>query len=341
MPQSRAGDDVRKRLARQVTSDYNAMLASGDILSGEALPVEPPDGENGAVATQPPPAPPTPEPAPETPETPAAKYAGKYQSVEALEQGYTHMLGLSSRINEENRQLKEQLARQVGSPPPANGGAPPQTAAPRVNPAQRNTTDWIRQEAVVKLAETTGIDPLPLAEFARTVAAQTVEMARQEVGEQLAPIQAIQTAQARFNALHPEAAQFQSELAAFTASMSPDDQNEVQNMIAGGNLLGAMKYTWAQFRLETKAATEGQMKANSKVAEEERTTARAAANLPPSASPATPIRAAADQPPDPKYIKDLQERARNHDADAQVELRRLTFGRMMHPSLRTWEGPAQ
>lgn len=336
-------EDVRRRIAAQAQSGYNDMVRNGGV-DGQLLPEIPPDGEQASDMAPPPivtPTPPAPEPAVE--ETAPKKYAGKYDDVPNLEQGYIHLQQMTGRITDENKQLKEQIARLSGLPGSTGGSphvpGPTPGSAPRVDPNERSVLDWMKNDAVVKLAETQGIDPMPLAEVLHNVALEAEHRAEAKLEQRLAPMQALTAAQTRFNALHPEALQFNAELIAYGETMPQEQKETAQALLESGRAFAMLEYVYGNFVRDRQVVAQAEIKANSKAADQERVAQRAAAGLPPSASPATPISTAnaQDQAPSKAELKDLADRARAGDRQARLLLNRVTWGRLMHPSIRTWE----
>lgn len=324
--------EVRKRIAQQVTRDYNDMRRNGEIVSGPLLP-EPtilPDPTQAAAPTPEKPPAPAPTAAPE-PE-PEGPVFGKYKDLDEAQKGYFSILKQTRDVQAENAKLKERIERLEQSPPPQ----PPNQTPPSPKAHPSAVHDWMKQDAVVKLAESTGIEPASLAELAQAIYSQAAQSAEAKVEERLTPILAQAQAQAEFNALHPEANRLQAEIDLYVASL-PEDQKDVLRALGQvGRVKQAMEYVWTGFQQQMQAAAQNDMKANSKDAETKRTTQRAAASLP-QQSPSTPIHAATEDTPDPKMMAELTERARQNDQNAQVLLRRLTFGRHLPPQLRTWE----
>ena len=313
--------EVGKRIAAQVQAQsekIDALHASGDILNGNLLPPEakPEEPAKPQAITE--------EAEPELPPS-----LSQYKSLEAAGQGYHQVIKLAREAQAERDQLRERLAALQSSSPPAPAATPP---TPKVHPS----ADFLNQEAVVKLANETGIDARQLAEFAQTVYNEAANRAQAAVDERLLPIQAQAQAQVQFNALHPEASQFQAEIAAYVGSMPKHRQTTVQDAMEKGHVLEAMELVYEGFQMQRQASAQVELKDKSQATEPKRAQQRAQAALPQS-SQNTPIHAASDDTPDPKMLADLAERARKGDQNAQILHRRLTFGRMMPPGLRTWE----
>lgn len=289
---------------------------------------------------------------PEAPETPAAEaeattapekvepgktdkepqYAGKYKTVPELEKGYAEILGYSSTLSKENKQMREQLARFTQGQPlpgtvqgPQVPGSSPGTAQ-GVYPPQRSHVDWRKDDAVTRLAENSGIDPTYIADFAEKIASKVIETAEEaaaaRVQAQIAPFQAQAEAEAYMRTKHPEAYNFIPEIQAF-AEANQDVSETIGVLMQAGRHKQAMEYAWTQFRAAALAGAQTEMKANAKVAEAGTKTAKAAAAMPAS-SPGTPIHAVNPDGPDPKLLEELKERAKKGDYDAQKAYRRLT-----------------
>jgi hypothetical protein len=318
--------DIKKRIAAQVQKEsehIDELHRSGDIMNGNLIPDEPPPAEDKPKATP---------PAPTVEDEPTGPIFGKYKTMAEAEQGYSHLLQLAREAQNERDQYKERLAQPQQSPPPPVAQTPTSKAHP--------STDFLNQDAVVKLAEDLGVEPRRFAEFAQTLYTQATQAAEaradQRVDERLTPVINQAQAQTQFYSQHPEAQGLQAEIDAYVGGLPEDEKDVIRAMGANGQIKQALNYVYKGFQLQRQTTAQADMKDKSQATEGKRVSQRAAAALPQS-SPGTPIHAASDDTPDPQMMAELAERARANDADAQLVLRRLTFGRHLPPQMRTWE----
>jgi len=314
--------EVSKRIAAQVqreSENIDELHRSGDIMNGNLIPDEPPPAKE--------------EPAPTlTAEPELPQGLKQYKTLEEAGKGYSHLLQLAREAQNERDQYKERLAQPQQSPPLPAAQTPTSKAHP--------STDFLNQDAVVKLAEDLGVEPRRFAEFAQTLYTEALHAAESRadarVDERLTPVINQAQAQTQFYAMHPEAQGLQAEIDAYVGGLPEDDKDVIRAMGANGQIKQALNYVYKGFQLQRQTTAQADMKDKSQATEGKRVSQRAAAALPQS-SPGTPIHAASDDTPDPKMMADLSERARAGDGEAQLVLRRLTFGRHLPASLRTWE----
>jgi len=315
-------NEIKKRIAAQVqkeSENIDELHRSGDIMNGNLIPDPPTPAEDKPKATP---------QAPTVEDEPTGPIFGKYKTMAEAEQGYSHLLQLAREAQNERDQYKERLAQPQQSPPLPAAQTPTSKAHP--------STDFLNQDAVVKLAEDSGMDAHRLAEFLQAANDAAEARAQAVIDERLTPVLNQAKAQANFYGANPDLIPLQAEIDAYVAGLPDEDKDVLRTLGANGQYDAAIRYVVKGFKQEWQARAQADMKDKSQATEGKRVSQRAAAALPQS-SPGTPIHAASDDTPDPKMMAELSERARANDPVAQQVLRRLTFGRHLPPSLRTWE----
>jgi hypothetical protein len=327
-------DERSRAISAGVTAEFNRMVEAGAITGVPKIPVK---DEKPVESTSPAPTPavpaPTAEPAPApTPAPETGKIFDKYANLDEAKKGYFSAVNTLSSVLDESAKKDEEIARlrsQVTAPRVDQ-------ERERVNPAARNPMDWTKDPAVVKASEETGMPVDALAGMAQSIMDRVPQIADQMFQERLAPMQAVAEAETYMRATYPDALNHTKEVENFIKA-NPNVGRTVGALIRAGDPKAAMEYAWTNYTLSTGIGIETKMKANSEVAEAERTKARAAAGLP--TSPTTPVHSIDDGPPKPtaEEIEFLKEKAKGGDEKARILLRRIFAGHLLPPALRTWE----
>lgn len=346
-------DEARKAMGAKMTEKLNEGIGSGLITGLEPIPMqergvpgaEPPVPVPAASAPTPVPVDPPTDPAvevqdpsvgtppPETdpnPQEPEPPIFGKFKDLKIAEESYYGTINTLSDTLDENTRLKQQLAMVQGTPPygqPATIPGPSPGARDRVNPIAQNI-DWGADAGVVKVAQEVGVEPAQLAPLMESMEARMAATVEANVEASLAPARMEREASVYMQQHYPESLKHQAEMAVFVKT-NPNVGSNMQSMVVGGNVAGALEYAWQMYSVAKGIDTQSAMQANSEVAEEERLTARAAAGLP--ASPNTPVHAAMqeNQAPTAEYLAELNARASAGDDAAIRERRRNTFGSIL------------
>jgi len=360
MPTPQEVAAARAKMANAMAAEHNAAVIDGRItshadlipvagVSGTPTPAEILESQRQRIDPTGSPEAPT-VPAPQSPQPVPAdgsqnqgdgseKVFGKYLSLEEAEKGYYHAVNTLSTTQQENEQLRQQLASFQGQPsayPTLPLQQPGQT--PRVDPTapKRN---WAESPAVRRAAEETGIDPSVFVSLAEEIHGPDVDIqtaVQQAVQATLQPLVSASQADMKMRELYPEHEKHLPEIGTFLGA-NPRIRDAAIALKQTGRDFEAQEYVWNQYQHAVGIGQQNRMLANAQVAEEERQTARAAAHLP--SSPSTPVHAAQQDPnqPSTQQVEEWRRRYQAGDQDAGVLWRRATLGHLLPPSDRTWE----